>query len=440
MKKLKVVIIGAGSGYTPELVQGFIQRFEKMPIHELWLVDIFEGREKLDIITAFSKSLVSSSENQFTIKSTLDRTEALQDADFVVTQFRIGQLEARIKDENIPLQYNVIGQETNGPGALLKAFRTIPVMLDLVEEMEKMCPEAWLINFANPAGILSEAISRYSNWEKIISICNGPLLIEKQIAEALQVERDKIFIDFMGLNHLIFAKSICLDGKDVTSYIVEKVAEGTVSIDQPGTGRWDRDFLLGLGVLPMSYLQYYWKTSDVLSKEKMDADRRGSRAVVATIMEGELFDKYKMSYDNKIPSELKKRGGEGYSDSACELIYSLYSDRRDIQTVNVKNNGAIPNLDDEDIVEVNCVITNKGPIPLTVGKLPYEINGIIQSMKSFEKAVCEAAVTGSYQKAVLAMTINPLVSNDKKAKLLLNEMLLANKKYLPQFDLSELKK
>lgn len=436
---IKIVIIGAGSGYTPELIEGLLNRYEKMPVSEVWLVDVEKGIEKLNIIHSVSQNLIKKSGFPIKIFSSLNRKAALKQADFVLTQLRVGQLDARILDENVPLSFDTIGQETNGPGELMKAFRTIPVMLNIVADMEEVCPEAWLINFANPAGILAEAILNYSNWTKVISICNGPLLIKQQIAEALEVPFEKIFVEFVGLNHLVFAKKIYLDGKDVTDKIVSLVAKKHKKVDNPGTSDWEKDFLIGLGMIPMSYLKYYWKTDEVLEEQLLAANTTGSRAIVAKKMEKELFKIYQESSSDRIPELMKKRGGSGYSEAACGLIYSIYSDQQDIQIVNTKNNGAIKGLDDQSVVELNAVITNHGAIPLVTGALPESITGIIHAVKAYEMVACQAAVTGNYEKALVAMTINPLVSGDKKAKMILDDLLLKNEEYLPQFDLTFLK-
>ncbi|WP_314060830.1 6-phospho-beta-glucosidase [uncultured Vagococcus sp.] len=440
MKKLKIVTIGGGSGYTPELVEGFIKRYLEMPVTELWLVDVEEGKEKLALVEQLSRRILEKAGSSIQLFTTLNRQEALKDADFVLTQFRIGQMEARIQDENIPLKYETIGQETNGPGELFKAFRTIPVMLDLVKEMEAHCPEAWLINFANPAGMLSEAVLNHSKWTKIISICNGPLSIENDIARVLGVDRRRLYVEFAGLNHLIFAKKVCLDGKDVTEQVINSVADEGAFVDNPGSSDWQPDFLKGLKALPMSYLQYYWKTNEVLASEQYAASHGGSRAVVAQKMDQELFEVYRDQGLMAAPELLRKRGGAGYSEAACDLITSLYTDKRDIQTVNVRNNGAITNLASDVVVEVNCVITSQGPVPLTTGPLPPELNGIIQAMKSYEQVACEAAVTGDYNQALVAMTINPLVSSDSQGKAMLDELLEVHQAFLPQFNQSHIKK
>lgn len=433
MEEIKVVVIGGGSGYTPELIGELINRYNKMPIKELWLVDVEEGKEKQEIIAKLADEMLKKANLNFPIYTTLNRKEALKDADYVITQFRAGQMSSRMLDESIPLKYNSIGQETNGAGELMYAFRMIPVMLEIVKEMEELCPKAWLLNFANPASVLEQAILSHTNWKKIISICNGPLNMEMAIARILDVDRSRLYVEFVGLNHLVFVKKIQLDGQDVTDKVIDLVANHGANIDNPGTGIWEPSFIKGLKMIPMSYLQYYWKTSLVIEQEQKSAKTEGTRAQVAKRKEDELFEVFRTGDLEKVPKLLSQRGGTGYSRCACNLLYSIYSDKRDVQTVNTASMGSIIGINENDVVEVNCLITKGGPIPLTLGKIPVAVHGIIQQIKSFEKILCEAAVEGNYEKALVAMTINPLVPSDVEAKKILDEMLEANKKYLPQF-------
>lgn len=175
-KQLKLVTIGGGSSYTPELIEGYIKRKDQLPIKEIWLVDIPEGEKKLSIVGAMAKRMIAAAGLDWEVHLTLDRRAALKDADFVSTQFRVGLLEARVKDERIPGSFGLIGQETNGAGGIFKAFRTVPVILDIVKDMKELCPNAWLINFTNPSGMITEAIQHYGKWDKVIGLCNVPVM------------------------------------------------------------------------------------------------------------------------------------------------------------------------------------------------------------------------------------------------------------------------
>ncbi|MCG1027100.1 6-phospho-beta-glucosidase [Virgibacillus halodenitrificans] len=435
MEGIKMVTIGGGSSYTPELVEGLIQRYHELPVRELWLVDIPEGAEKLNMVGALAKRMVKRAGVPVDIYLSLDREEALRDADFVTTQIRVGLLEARAKDEAIPLKYEVIGQETNGPGGLFKGLRTIPVVLDICKDMEKLCPDAWLINFSNPAGMVTEAVLHYSNITKTVGLCNVPIGMERGIAELLQVEPNRVRIDFAGLNHMVYGLEVYLDGMAVKEQVLEKLVHSRDGITMKNIVDlgWEKEFIQALNLLPCPYHRYYYQTSKMLDEEKKDFEAKGSRAQVVKELEKELFEMYRDPELDVKPPQLKERGGAYYSEAACNLINSIYNDKRDIQPVNVRNNGAIKSIPDESAVEVSCIITKDGPKPITLGDLPVAVRGLVQQIKSFERVAAEAAVTGDYQKALLAMTINPLVPSDTIAKEILDEMLEAHKEYLPLF-------
>lgn len=436
MKDLKVVTIGGGSSYTPELVEGFINRFAELPVRELWLVDVPAGEEKLKIVGALVQRMLNKAGVPIEVHLTLDRRQALKDADFVTTQIRVGQLDARAKDESIPLKYGVIGQETNGPGGLFKGLRTIPVILDIVRDMEQLCPDAWLINFSNPAGMVTEAVLRYSNMKKVVGLCNVPIGMRMGVADMLDVDADRVHIDFAGLNHMVFGLDVYLDGAKITEQLLDTMTGGKqaeLAMKNIPNLEWEPDFIKALGVLPCDYHRYYYQTSKVLAEEMAAAKEKGTRAEVVKKLEADLFELYKDPALDTKPPQLESRGGAYYSDAACSLIASIYNDKRDIQTVNVQNNGAIKGIPDESAVEVNCVITKDGLRPLAVGTLPVAVRGLVQQIKSFEQVAVEAAVTGDYRTALLAMTINPLVPSDTVAKQIFDEMLEAHKEYLPQF-------
>lgn len=435
-KGIKVVTIGGGSSYTPELIEGFIKRYHEFPIEELWLVDIETGKEKLHIVGELAKRMVAKAGIPMTIHLTLNRREALKDADFVTTQMRVGQIDARIIDEKIPLKYDVIGQETNGPGGLFKALRTIPVILGIVKDMEELCPEAWLINFTNPAGMVTEAVLRYTNFKRVVGLCNVPIHIRMNVAEMLGVEAERVQIDFAGLNHMVYGLHVYLDGEEITEEIIDKLTseETKMTMQNIASLDWEPEFIQALQALPCPYHRYYYKTSEMLEEEKQSAMENGCRGEVVKKLEAELFELYQDPNLNIKPPQLEKRGGAYYSDAACSLMTSIYNNKCDIQPVNVQNNGAIASIPDESAVEINCVITKDGPKPIAIGDLPVSVRGLVQQIKSFERVTCEAAVTGDYKTALLAMVINPLVPSDVVAKKILDEMLEAHKEYLPQFN------
>lgn len=432
---LKIVTIGGGSSYTPELVEGFIKRYNELPIRELWLVDIEEGKEKLETVGNLAKRMVEKAGVPMEIHLTLNRREALKDADFVTTQMRVGLLDARIKDERIPLSHGVIGQETNGAGGLFKALRTIPVILDIDKDMSELCPNAWMINFTNPAGMVTEALIRYGRNKKVIGLCNVPIGMEKAAAKVLGVDHDRLRMNFAGLNHMVFGTDVFVDGEKVTDKLIDALANGEIGqiVKNISDFSWNQDFIKGLGVMPCPYHKYYYQSSKMLEDELKEFSKGETRAEVVKKVEDDLFALYRDPELNIKPPQLEKRGGAYYSDAACRLIHSIYNDKCDIQPVDIRNNGAIEGIDDDSAVEVSCLITKDGPKPLAIGKLPIAVNGLVQEIKSFERLAVEAAVEGNYEKAVLALTINPLVRSDELAKTLVDELLEAHKEYLPQF-------
>ncbi|PRS59398.1 6-phospho-beta-glucosidase [Bacillus sp. GBSW19] len=432
---IKIVTIGGGSSYTPELVEGFIKRYHELPVKELWLVDIEAGQEKLNIVGALAKRMVEKAGLPIEVHLTLDRREALKDADFVTTQFRVGLLEARAKDERIPLKYGVIGQETNGPGGLFKGLRTIPVILDIVKDMEELCPDAWLVNFTNPAGMVTEAVLRYTNLKKVVGLCNVPIGMKMGIAKALDVDVERIEVQFAGLNHMVYGLDVYLDGGSIKDQVLDELGNPNSqwSMKNIEAKNWEPSFVKGLGVIPCPYHRYYYKTKDMLEEEQKAAQEKGTRAEVVQQVEQELFELYKNPDLSIKPPQLEKRGGAYYSDAACNLISSIYNDKHDIQPVNTVNRGAIASIPAESAVEVNCIITKDGPKPIATGDLPVAVRGLVQQIKSFERVAAEAAVTGDYETALVAMTINPLVPSDEIAKQILDEMLEAHREYLPQF-------
>lgn len=432
-KDIKIVTIGGGSSYTPELVEGFIKRYDELPVKELWLVDIEEGREKLEIVTDLARRMVQKAGIDMKIYSTLNRREALKDADFVTTQMRVGLLPARIKDEKIPLSHGEIGQETNGAGGMFKGLRTIPVILDIIKDVEELCPNAWIINFTNPAGMITEAVLRYSNFKKFIGLCNVPIGMQRSVAKAFNVDINEVNMIFAGLNHMVYGLDVEVKGKKISIPEVMQATSNAQIVKNLLATTFNPEFVASLNAIPCPYHRYYYKREEMTKHELEQFSLGKTRGEVVKALEDELFELYKDPDLDIKPPQLEQRGGAYYSDSACNLISSIYNDTRDIQVVNTVNKGAISDIDYDSAVEVSCVITKNGPIPLRIGHMPIGTVGLINQIKSFERLVADSAVTGDYNKLIQALTINPLNTSDSKAKIIIDELLLAHKKYLPNF-------
>ncbi|CCO44482.1 6-phospho-beta-glucosidase [Vibrio nigripulchritudo SOn1] len=432
-KSLKLAIIGGGSSYTPELVEGVLKRLDKLPVREMYFVDVAEGEEKLEIIAALAKRMVEKVGADIEIKASLDRRSAIKDADFIMTQFRVGGLKARANDERIPIKYNVIGQETTGPGGFAKALRTIPVILDICKDIEELAPNAWMLNFTNPAGLVTEAVHRHTK-VKSMGLCNVPVSMTMMVAEMMDCEPHELQLDFAGLNHLVWVHQVWLHGEDITETVLEKVGDGAnFSMKNIFEEPWDPDFLHALGVIPCPYHRYFYQTEAMLAEEKQSAEEVGTRAEQVMQTEKELFELYRdVNLDHK-PEQLEQRGGAYYSDASLNLVDAIHNNLNAVHVVNVRNNGAIHTLPDDAVIECSSVVGSFGAKPLAVGAFPAEIRGLIHQVKAYEELAVEAAVTGSYEKSLMALANNPLVPDIAVAKAILDEILESNKPYLPQF-------
>jgi len=425
-KKIKVVTIGGGSSYTPELVEGFIKRYDEFPISELWLGDIEEGRHKLEIVGEMAKRMVEAAGIDCKVYLTLDRREALKDADFVTTQLRVGLLDARILDERIPLSHGLIGQETNGAGGIFKALRTIPVILDIVEEMKELCPEAWLINFTNPSGMVTEAVLRYGNWNKVVGLCNIPINAVYEEAAILDEIPSDLFFQFAGINHLHWHTVADKNGTDRTDELIKKMygsGETNSIVANIKDNRLIFEQVENLHMVPCPYHNYYYYTDKMLAEELEDFKNNGTRAEKVKKIEAELYELYKDPNLNYKPKQLEERGGARYSDAACETITSIYNDKRTTMTVSTRNNGTIKDLPDDCAVEVTCTLTGKGPIPYNFGSFKPQERGLLQLMKAMEELTIEAAVTGDRGTLLQAFMMNPLITSGDVAKQVMEELL-----------------
>ena len=435
---LKIVTIGGGSSYTPELIEGYIKRKDQLPIKEIVLVDIEAGKEKLEIVGEMAKRMVKAAGLDWKVELTLDRKAALQGADFVTTQFRVGLLDARVKDERIPLSHGVLGQETNGAGGMFKAFRTIPVILDIIKDMKEICSDAWLVNFTNPAGMVTEAAIKHGGWKKTVGLCNVPIGHCSTASEKLGIPEEELFFKFAGINHFHWHRVWDKTGKERTAELIDLIygpnqSEEDSHLKNIHNAPFHYEQIKDLGLLPCGYHRYYYIEDEMLNHSIEEFEKGETRAQVVKETEARLFELYKDPQLDHKPDELSQRGGTHYSDAACEIIASIQNDKRTDMVVSTENNGTITDLPYDSIVEVSGAVTAHGVEPYNWGAFPPAARGIIQNMKAMEETVIRAAIDGDYGAALQAFTINPLVPGGTIAKTLLDEMLYAHKYYLPQF-------
>lgn len=431
---LKIVTVGGGSSYTPELMEGLINRYHEFPIREIWLVDIETGREKLRIVADLAQRMWDAASRPVKVYTALDRREALPGADFVTTQFRVGGLSARIKDERIPDLHGMLGQETNGAGGIFKAFRTIPVIGEIIADMKELCPDAWLINFTNPSGMVTEAAIRKFGWKRTIGLCNVPTIAEMREPENIGYRRGELTYHFAGLNHFHWHRVYDAQGREVTGRILEHVNErggGTpVNIHM---AEFPAELLRSMKMIPCGYHRYYYMEEEMLEHSLEEFRKGGTRAEQMFQVENELFELYKQPGLHQKPEQLGKRGGAYYSDTACECMSAIHNDKQLRMTVSTQNRGALPFLDPESIVEVTSLISSRGAEPIVWGQMPPAERGWLQMMKAMEECVIEAALTGDYGLALEAFTLNPLIRSGRAGKRVLDELLVAHERYLPQF-------
>jgi 6-phospho-beta-glucosidase len=415
----KIAVIGGGSTYTPELVEGLILKADLLGVAELCLMDI--APQRLEIVGGLLQRMVRAAGDPFRVSVTADRAEAIAGADFVVAQIRVGGNAARAVDERIPLEFDIIGQETTGPGGFAKALRTIPVMLDVAAEMTALTPQAWLINFTNPSGIITEAVHRYRT-SRVIGLCNGPIGLQRELAGMFSVKPDEVRMDCLGLNHLSFARGVFVRERDVTQEAIEKYAERADPTQA--------EYVRAIGMIPSGYLRYYYAHDEVLQKMKAAPQTRGEQVEQ---IERELLKEYEDPALAKKPERLSQRGGAHYSDVALAVMVSLRRDAAQEQIVNVLNQGSIADLPDDVVVEVSASIGAKGPVPRTMGVLPLAVRGLVQAVKAYEQLTVKAGAEGDRAAALQALIAHPLVGSVTVARQLLDRLLDAHRQYLPQF-------
>ena len=434
MKEIKLAVIGGGSSYTPELIDGLIKRWlrEDFLAREIALIDIPEGQERMEIVASFAARMIEKRGMPSSVSTWTDLKEGLCGADFVISQIRVGGMKARWVDEHIPAKYGVIGQETTGAGGFACALRTIPASIEIAQAVETFCPKAWLLNFTNPSGVITEALLKHTK-AKTFGLCNVPISIKMGICQALNVAPEKITMDVSGLNHLSFVNKVYKHGKDITDYVLHSPLLYKY-LDEVNIGREMAPFLEAVQVIPATYLSYYWARESSIQKQRADIESgKGTRADEVMEIEEHLFAMYKDESLDEMPPELKKRGGAFYSDVALNCISSIVHNRPSLEVLNVKNRGSVPGIPFDAVVEVTCSVDGKGPSPIAQEPLPTEILGLVQKVKAYEQLTVEAAVTGSVEKAFFALLNHPLIQDGRIAADLLHDILIENQDFLPLF-------
>lgn len=424
---IKLAIVGAGSTYCPELMQGLIRRKGILPLDELRLSDIDESR--LNIVGEFCERVLLENGMEPRITCTKDLSRALDGADFVVAQIRAGKLEARIRDEKIPLGFGLIGQETTGIGGFTNALRTIPQMGEIAAAIERYAPQAWLINFSNPSGIVTEYLLNHTPI-KAVGLCNLPIGAQERIAKLLQIPMEQVRLETASLNHCGAITAVHVGGKNVLPQLLEQSSLAQAAEREPWIQTY-RPIIELLEAIPNDYLQYFFYRERKLNEQLSAAQTRGEACVE---IETRLLSYYADERNRTIPSMLAERGGHLYSEAAIALIASLSGAAPGYHVVDVQNRGVLNFLPDNSVIETSCFVEKDTitRVPATVA--PGEVlRSLLISVKAYETLAVKAAITGDRKTALQALACNPITADLDKAAPCLTEMLLQNRSLLPHF-------
>ncbi len=429
---MKVAVIGGGSTYTPELVNGFLARRDQFPVTELVLMDI--DAERLEIVGGFARRMVEAKGSPFQVTLSTDQRSAVKDASYVTTQLRAGQMEARRRDEYLGKRHGLVGQETTGVGGMAKALRTIPIMLKLAQDIRETArPGALLVNFTNPSGLVTEALQRYAPDVPSVGVCNVPITTKMSMLQRLEKKFGRSFspdqaeLKTLGLNHLSWHRGFTIDGEDVWPQVLESFIEELKTSPSPA---WNVELIQSIRMIPNYYLQYFYYTDHKLEEQ---ASWPPSRAEAVIEIEKGLLQQYADPALSEPPADLMKRGGAYYSTVATQLLNAHYNDLKETHVVNTRHGGAVPGWPADWVLEIPSVISRSGIEPLPTEPLPMVCFGLLAQVKSYELLTVEAAVHGDRQAAYQALIANPLGPTPDKAQAVLDDLLETHKEHLPQF-------
>ncbi|MET9691829.1 6-phospho-beta-glucosidase [Streptomyces sp. NPDC006514] len=419
---MKLAVVGGGSTYTPELVDGFARLRDTLPVSELVLID--PAAERLELIGGLAGRIFARQGHPGRITTTSDLDAGIDGADAVLLQLRIGGQAARLQDETWPLECGCVGQETTGAGGLAKALRTVPVVLDIAERVRRTNPDAWIIDFTNPVGIVTRALLRAGH--KAVGLCNVAIGLQRKFAALLDLAPADIHLDHVGLNHLTWELGVRRGGPDGEDLLATLLATHGEAV--AGDLRLPRAVLDRLGVVPSYYLRYFYAHDEVVR----ELGTKPSRAAEVAAMERELLALYGDPALDEKPALLAKRGGAFYSEAAVDLAASLLGDGGPaVQVVNTYNNGTLPFLPDDAVIEVQARVDGSGAVPLAVPRLDPLFSGLVSHVSAYEDLALDAALRGGRERVFKALLAHPLIGQFDLAEGLTDRLLAHNKEHLP---------
>ena len=420
---VRIAVVGGGSTYTPELIEGISLRDSRLPVDEIILLD--PDPERAEVVGGLARRMLNRLEWPGRLILTPDPDAALDGADFVVIQLRVGGQAARYLDETLPPRHGTIGQETTGAGGFAKALRTVPVVLDIAERAaRRAAPGHWIVDFTNQVGIVSQAL--LDDGHRAIGLCNVAIGFQRSFASYFDVTPDRVQLEHVGLNHLSWERKVLVDGVDrLPELLRTDLDEIAADLGMPA------DLVRILEAIPSYYLRYYYQFDEVLAEQRSDGHETRAEEVID--IENRLLEMYRDPHLAEKPALLADRGGAFYSEAAAQLIASLHDGAGDIQVVNVRNNGALPDLPDAAVVEIPARVDRDGAHPLPLAPLAPEMRGLVLQAKAYEELAIAAARSGDRDVALRALLANPLVGRWEIADQLLTEILAANQVHLPRF-------
>ncbi|WP_031013309.1 6-phospho-beta-glucosidase [Streptomyces sp. NRRL F-5727] len=418
---MKLAVVGGGSTYTPELIDGFARLRDTLPITELVLVD--PAADRLDLVGGLARRIFAKQDHDGTITTTTDLDAAVEGADAVLLQLRVGGQAARNQDETWPLECGCVGQETTGAGGLAKALRTVPVVLDIAERVRRANPDAWIIDFTNPVGIVTRALLNAGH--KAVGLCNVAIGFQRKFAKLLDVAPAEIHLDHIGLNHLTWETGVRLGGPDGEDVLPRLLAEHGDTI--AGDLHLPRLVMDRFGVVPSYYLRYYYAHDEVVEELRT----KPSRAAEVAAMEKELLEMYGDPALDEKPALLGKRGGAFYSEAAVDLAASLLGGAGSpYQVVNTRNGGTLPFLPDDAVIETQAAVGPGGPVPLPVAPVDPLYAGLIANVTAYEDLALDAALRGGRERVFKALLAHPLVGQYAYAEQLTDRLVAHNREHL----------
>ena len=415
---MKVAVVGGGSTYTPELVDGIAMLQHLVHVDELVLTDPAE--ERLSLVTGISQRIFAKYGQSAHVTSTTDLGHAVSDAAVVLVQLRIGGQAARAVDETLPLQCGCVGQETTGAGGLAKALRTVPVILQIAEQVSRLAAtDAWIIDFTNPVGIVTRGLLDHGH--RAVGLCNVAIGNQRTAASLLGVEPAQVLLDHVGLNHLTWTRRVLINGQDQLPQLLATSADALA--ERSGL---PAEMLRRLGVWPSYYLRYFYEHDHVVEQQRT----KPSRAAEVAEIERQLLEMYADPAVDEKPALLRQRGGAYYSEAAVDLMASLITDRGDVQVVNVRNQGTLPFLADDAVVEVPARIGRDGPVPQALSPVDPLYAGLIAHVSAYEELALDAAVKGGRERVFRALLAHPLIGQHDVADKLTDLLISANRDHL----------